>query len=366
VDHYWASHVVCSTVFQSAHESEAYLEWRFQAYPLFREFSGLYGCHREEVVLDYGCGPGNDLVGFGLYSSARKIIGMDVSARALQLAAGRCALHGFDPGRIQLIRTSDGALTIPLADNSVDFINCQGVLQHVSRPETVLREFYRIMKPQGRAVLMVYNRDSLWFHLYTAYQRLVLEGAFPGLDASEAFGRNVDGVACPIARGYPEREFRSLCEGVGFIVDYAGGYLSEPELTALQCHGEMALHDARLGAPHRHFLRSLTYDAAGYPLYQRKHAGIGGVYRLSCWRKATGSRQELARLSALHAEVDDLREDAMRTGALYRASRSQFVAMERDYSALQELRSGWRSLPVARKVHSVCRRLLQFSRLVGS
>src|SRR5207249_11949097 len=64
VDAYWAGHTVCALPFQSAQESLAYLEWRFEQYPLFREFMQLYGQRDSQVVLDYGCGPGNDLVGF--------------------------------------------------------------------------------------------------------------------------------------------------------------------------------------------------------------------------------------------------------------------------------------------------------------
>ena len=365
VDQYWAAHVVCSTIFQTAQESEEYLEWRFHTYPLFREFSGLYGFHDGEVVLDYGCGPGNDLVGFALYSNAKKIIGMDVSSKALDLAAARGALHGVDPGKIELIQTTDETSTIPLDDNSVDFINCQGVLQHTSHPETVLQEFHRVMKPQARGVVMVYNRDSLWLHLYTAYQCLVLQDAFPGLNAYEAFSRNVDGVACPIARAYAERDFRSLCEEIGFIVEYAGGYLAETEMASLKRYRESALQDPRLQDEHKEFLRNLTFDRTGYPLYRGKHAGIGGVYRLYCWNKETGPQRDLARSCALQAELADLREQIVQTGAHYAQFRSRFAAMERDYCALQGRKRRWLSISGIRAARSLCCGLLRLGRFVG-
>src|SRR5437016_1773300 len=61
VDRYWTAHTVNSTPFLTPKQSLRYLEGRFAEYPLFREFSGLYGAHVGEVVVDYGCGPGNDL-----------------------------------------------------------------------------------------------------------------------------------------------------------------------------------------------------------------------------------------------------------------------------------------------------------------
>ena len=92
VDRYWSSHTVNSTPFRSASASEKYLEWRFAEYPLFREFMGLWGDHTGHVVLDYGCGPGNDVTGFLLYSGADRVVGVDVSKKALELARARIEL----------------------------------------------------------------------------------------------------------------------------------------------------------------------------------------------------------------------------------------------------------------------------------
>src|SRR4051812_32318616 len=79
VDDYWTGHTVNSAPFLSARQSSRYLDWRFREYPLFREFSGLYGDHDGEAVLDYGCGPGNDVNGVATPSQAPPILGPGVS-----------------------------------------------------------------------------------------------------------------------------------------------------------------------------------------------------------------------------------------------------------------------------------------------
>src|SRR2546421_2145296 len=79
VDEYWNEYTVKSQRFRTPAKSEEHLRWRASLYPLFEEFMGLWGDHDGEVILDYGCGPGNDVVGFVLYSGARKVIGVDVS-----------------------------------------------------------------------------------------------------------------------------------------------------------------------------------------------------------------------------------------------------------------------------------------------
>jgi len=240
----------------------------------------LYGKHDDEIILDYGCGPGDDVVGFLLYTNAKRVIGIDVSEKALRLARQRLELHKIDPERVELIRSWDSMVTTPLDDNAVDYIQCGGVLHHTSDPVAILREFYRVLRPGRWACVMAYNRNSLWFHLYTAYIKVVVENAFPGLDIEDAFAKNTDGEDCPIARAYLPQAFMDLSDSVGFKSEFVGGYLSLHELRCLQEYGLSALGDPRLAEEHKEFLRNLTADENGYPTYKGKHAGIGGVYRL--------------------------------------------------------------------------------------
>jgi SAM-dependent methyltransferase len=280
VDSYWTRHTVNSTPFATAEESARYLEWRFEEYPLFREFSGLWGDHAGETVLDYGCGPGDDLTGLALYSGAERLIGLDVSASALGLASRRLALHGIDPGRVSLSQVHDGRAEIPLDDASVDYAHCGGVLHHTSSPEQLLAELRRVLRPDGRAFVMVYNSDSVWLHLYVAYEKLLHDEAYAGLGLDDAFRRLTDGDECPISRHYSAGRMTALCEQAGFAVRYVGGYLSRHELRQLDLHWARAIADERLGETHREFLRSLSFDGAGRPMIRGFHAGIGGVYHL--------------------------------------------------------------------------------------
>lgn len=280
VDWYWGEHTVNSMPFKTQQQSKDYLEWRCEEYPLLREFMDLYGQHDRQVILDYGCGPGDDLIGFLIHTKAKKVIGMDISEKALTLAGHRVALHNIPSERAELIRISDAVCRIPVDDQVVDYINCSGVLHHTSTPDRILREFHRVLKPRSQARIMVYNRNSLWFHLYTAYDKMILNNAFPGLTLEEAFTKNTDGEKCPISRAYHADEFINLCRRTGFETEFLGGYLSRHELQLFQMLTEKALSDERLAEEHKAFLNDLMLSEKGYPVYKDKHAGIGGVYLL--------------------------------------------------------------------------------------
>lgn len=283
VDSFWNTYTVIGPKLarvKTAYQSRKYLEWRFSAYPLFREFMGLWGNHDNQVILDYGCGPGNDLVGFLVCTGAKKVIGVDISGKALRFASKRLALHNIDNRRVELIRISDKADKIPIEDSSIDYIYCEGVLHHTSSPEKIIKDFHRVLKPGGQACIMVYNDDSIWLHLYVAYEQMILQNQFQGLNVHEAFGKTTDSAECPIARCYKAQQFIEICNEAGFNAEYIGGYFSNLELALLKKYGQTALKDARLGTEHKDFLKTLVIDARGFPQYRGKHAGIGGVYKL--------------------------------------------------------------------------------------
>lgn len=280
VEAYWSDYTVLAKPFLTARGSLRHLDWRFREYPLFRELSGLHEVPRGATVLDYGCGPGNDLVGFATRSDARRIVGADVSPTALLLARDRLRLHGAPARRVELVRLQEGHERLALADASVDFVSSQGVLHHASDPGPVLAELARVMRPGATGSVMVYNRDSIWLHLVVAWERRVRDGVDSDRSLDDAFRRSTDGEGCPIARCHSAPEWIALCEAAGLEAEYVGGYLTRPELRGLRGSRASAIADDRLEAEHRSFLRGLTFDRAGLPMHAGSYAGLGGTYRV--------------------------------------------------------------------------------------
>lgn len=277
VREYWTQHNVTGHhAFTSAAESLDYLEWRndqYVDYVRHLPLSGLDG----KVVLDFGCGPGHDLVGFGVYSKPRRLIAADVSSSSLAEARARLALHEVACDWLLL----EGAgHTLPLEDGSVDYVHCSGVLHHTQDPDRVLREFRRVLAPGGRVRLMVYNYDSLWLHLHVAYERMVLEQRYADLDVREAFARLADGEGCPIARVARPAEVASAARAAGLEARHLGNAIACGELDRLP-RRFAAILDRRLRVESRRFLGALTFDERGLPYFEGQVAGMNGCYELT-------------------------------------------------------------------------------------
>jgi SAM-dependent methyltransferase len=275
-----AEHTVASERFLSDRASLDAIEERLARYPLYRAYFGLWGPHSDEVVLDYGCGPGDDVTGFALFSGARRVVGVDASVKALSLCAHRLSLHRIEPRRVELIQVVDGEPGIPIRDASVDYVHTVGKLHHTLEPVPILEELRRVLKPGGKAAVMVYNRDSVFFHLIVAYARMILDGEHSDLDIDDAFARMTGGPECPVSIAYRPGDWLEICRTAGFDAEFLGGYLSTTELDGLKTWRERALLDDRLSDEHRRFLRDLTFDEKNYPIHEEHVAGFGGSYLL--------------------------------------------------------------------------------------
>ena len=273
---YWTGHLVEVERFNSADESLGHFHWRNSQYPGYIELMPV-NTGDGLVVVDFGCGPGNDLVGFSQFSKPAELHGIDVSPKAIDLARERLALHGTN---VSFQNCDEKFTRIDFPDGSVDLIHSSGVLHHMTNPDLALQEFYRILKPGGKLQIMVYNRNSLWFHLKTAYQTQILENKFANFTTLEAFEKTTDGEFCPIARCYKPEEFLAVVENIGFKGRHKGNSFSLIEAAILPLIPQ-AMMDKRLGAEHRIFLEELTYNEKNFPVHIGHIAGINSCFEFT-------------------------------------------------------------------------------------
>lgn len=276
---YWTDHnVTLHKVFGSRAESIDYFHWRCDQYPGYLSLMPVTGADGLDV-LDFGCGPGHDLVGFKEYSRVRRLVGVDVSRSSLEEARARLALH--EGTEAELLLAEPNATRLPFADASFDYIHSSGVLHHVPDLPAILADMRRVLRPDGRVRVMVYNYNSVWMHLYVAYVLRLRDNTIPAdLPIRQAFTRSTDGPDCPIANCYTPEEFGRIAQAAGFRWRTVGAACSLWEMQQAHQHRFLACMDQRLERLHREFILELTYDERGVPMYRGVPAGVDLVLEL--------------------------------------------------------------------------------------
>jgi len=101
-----------------------------------------------DVAMDFGCGPGFFTV--ELAKKAQKVVAVDLSPEMLKKAQNKVAKAGIK--NVEFLQSN--GTSIQLADSSVDLALLVTVFHEVGETKVVLGEFHRILKPNGRLVIV--------------------------------------------------------------------------------------------------------------------------------------------------------------------------------------------------------------------
>jgi 2-polyprenyl-3-methyl-5-hydroxy-6-metoxy-1,4-benzoquinol methylase len=233
---FWQEHP-CGTKFSDAEmgtreffdrvEAHRYgKEWHI---PLAADFSSTRGLK----VLEIGCGLGTDGAQFA--KAGADYTGIDLTEASIELAQKRFELAGLKGE----FRVSD-AENLDFADETFDVVYSHGVLHHTPDTATAVREIHRILKPGGRAMVMLYHRGSYNYRIGirvlrragagllkseggirivhgltgepidSLRQHAQLAKANGGSSADDFLSQSTDGAGNPLARVYSRREARDL------------------------------------------------------------------------------------------------------------------------------------------------------------
>jgi ubiquinone/menaquinone biosynthesis C-methylase UbiE len=166
------------------------------------EFAG----HDGEKILEIGGGMGTDHAQFAKHGGIMH--DLDLSSGHLRLAQRNFELRGLSG----TFRHGDGE-TIPFPDNTFDLVYSNGVIHHTPNTAAVVKEIYRVLKPGGRCIIMVYAENSLhyWRNLFTAIG--LAQGALESMSMGEIMSRSVEiseHGSKPLVKVYTARRLRKL------------------------------------------------------------------------------------------------------------------------------------------------------------
>jgi SAM-dependent methyltransferase len=153
----------------------------------------------EHRVLDAGCGFQNGLI--VEYRGRFRAVGIDLDPRVLQSNKDLDAKAVANCG------------AIPLRAGCVDLIFCRFVMEHMEDPGAAMREFFRVLKPGGAAVLTTVNvrNPGMWsVRFVPAWVRTAVRAA--------SFGPELGENAPTFYRANTEADIRSLLEREGFRI----------------------------------------------------------------------------------------------------------------------------------------------------
>ena len=141
------------------HTLEWYLEverYRYQDYAPWMHETMEFAKHGGKKLLEIGAGIGTDHAQFAKYGATTTDV--DLSSGHLDLAQENFRFRGLSGTFIH-----HDAEVLPFPDNSFDVVYSNGVIHHTPNTQSVVDEIYRVLKPGGKAIVMVYAENSLHF-----------------------------------------------------------------------------------------------------------------------------------------------------------------------------------------------------------
>ena len=143
-------------------------ERRYRLEPFIQKFA-QFEKWNGKTVLEIGCGLGIDGIEFA--KNGANYTGIDISDKSIELAKTYFDLNN-QKGNLLLADDEN----LPFENDTFDLVYSWGVLYHTPDIRQAIKEIYRLLKSDGRLIIMLYNKYSLvGLQLYIKYAFLRAE-----------------------------------------------------------------------------------------------------------------------------------------------------------------------------------------------
>lgn len=168
----------------------------------YAEYQGLIVSHLQPgmKLLDIGCGR--------TFPMARKWSATGAEVHGLDPVID----YGSLPPEVQGVR--GGAEDIPYPDETFDLIISCAVLEHLEQPEGAFREFSRLLKPNGRVILLTPSKYD-----YVSLIARLVPNRFHGWLVKNTEGRAEMDTFPTFYRANSRRQITSLAKGTGLSLE---------------------------------------------------------------------------------------------------------------------------------------------------
>jgi ubiquinone/menaquinone biosynthesis C-methylase UbiE len=149
---------------------------------------------------------GTDLAQFARNGAI--VTDVDLSEGHLQLAQENFRRRGLT-GRF----VHHDAESLPFEDNSFDLVYSNGVIHHTPNTANAVSEIYRVLRPGGRVIVMVYAENSLQYWRNLVWHYGMKSGDLASRSMAEIMSRSVERTgndARPLVKVYTKPRLRAL------------------------------------------------------------------------------------------------------------------------------------------------------------
>lgn len=148
-----------------------------------------------KTILDFGSGTG---ITADHYAADNKVMAIEPSEETL---ANQVNTNGYQ----QIIGSTDELKNLP--SESFDYIFCHNVLEYAEDRELIIREFYRLLKPNGKLSIVKHNRNG------RVMQMVVLLNNFD--EANKLLdGHNSNAQQFGTIKYYDDSDISNWCDGL--------------------------------------------------------------------------------------------------------------------------------------------------------
>jgi len=191
---------------------EWYLEveqYRYRDYAPWMFEVMEFGRHGGDAVLEIGGGLGTDLSQFARHGA--HVTDVDLSGGHLAHAQENFALRGLAGSFVH-----HDAETLPFPDNSFDIVYSNGVIHHTPNTARVVQEIKRVLKPGGKAIVMMYAEHSWHYWYRLVWEKGLKHDMLRTYSIGEIMSRHVEiteNDARPLVKVYTARRLKRLFDG---------------------------------------------------------------------------------------------------------------------------------------------------------
>ena len=207
---------------EDPHTKEWFLDTahkRFTRYVKFLFEVAEFDEHKDEKVLEVGVGIGTDLVQFAVHGS--RISGIDLTKNAIETTRNHLKVLDLE---YEFLEQGD-AEQLPFDDDTFNLVYSFGVLHHTPDTQKAIDEVHRVLKPQGKAIIMLYARDLEHYFGRILYHG-ILRGELFRMSYQEVVNRHseIHGNT-PLTKLYHRHELEPMFKRFSNVsFDRRGGY----------------------------------------------------------------------------------------------------------------------------------------------